>query len=293
MKNKRALVMMAVAILFGIAAVALAWKWLQGQANANSNRVVVATTDVNRGQRLAPEMLKLVERPAKDVPKDAFTDTTTLTERVLKVNLQKGEVIAESKLAPAGTMGGLSALISEGKRAITVRVNDVIGVAGFALPGNYVDIIVHTERDPAEGERANHGQLDVSKIVLERILVLAVAQEVSRDETKPKVVNAVTLEVTPEQAENLDLARGVGTLSLALRNQIDQTVPDTAGATKHTLLDDLAQVAAKPKPAPAPAVKHVAMRSRPASPAPAPAAPQPRRDCVSVLNGLQTSQECF
>ena len=293
MKNKRALVMMAVAILFGIAAVALAWKWLQGQAGANSNRVVVATTDVNRGQRLAPEMLRLVERPAKDVPKDAFTDTVNLSERVLKVNLQKGEVIAESKLAPAGTMGGLSALISEGKRAITVRVNDVIGVAGFALPGNYVDIIVHTERDPAEGERATHGQLDVSKIVLERILVLAVAQEVSRDETKPKVVNAVTLEVTPEQAENLDLARGVGTLSLALRNQIDKTVPDTTGATKHTLLDDLAQVAAKPKPAPSPAVKHVAMRSRPAAPAATAAAPQPRRDCVSVLNGLQTSQECF
>jgi pilus assembly protein CpaB len=114
----------------------------------------------------------------------------------------------------------------------------------------------------------------------------------SRDETKPKVVNAVTLEVTPEQAENLDLARGVGTLSLALRNQIDLTVPDTAGATKRTLLDELAQAAAKPKPAPAPAVKHVAMRSRPAAPA-APAAAAPRRDCVSVLNGLQTSQECF
>ncbi|SHH40869.1 Flp pilus assembly protein CpaB [Massilia sp. CF038] len=293
MKNKRALVMMAVAVLFGIAAVALAWKWLQGQANANSNRVVVATTDVNRGQRLAPEMLKLVERPAKEIPKDAFTDTLTLTERVLKVNLQKGEVVAESKLAPAGTMGGLSALISEGKRAITVRVNDVIGVAGFALPGNYVDIIVHTERDPAEGERSNHGQLDVSKIVLERILVLAVAQEVSRDETKPKVVNAVTLEVTPEQAENLDLARGVGTLSLALRNQIDHTVPETAGATKRTLLDELAQVAAKPKPAPVAPVKHVAVRSRPVSAPGAVAAPQPKRDCVSVLNGLQTSQECF
>jgi pilus assembly protein CpaB len=293
MKNKRALVMMAVAVLFGIAAVALAWKWLQGQANAKSNRVVVATTDVHRGQRLAPEMLKLVERPAKDVPKDAFTDPALLTERVIKVNLVKGEMLSESKLAPAGTMGGLSALISEGKRAITVRVNDVIGVAGFALPGNYVDIIVHTERDPADGERAARGTLDVSKIVLERILVLAVAQEVSRDETKPKVVNAVTLEVTPEQAENLDLARGVGTLSLALRNQIDQTLPETAGATKKTLLDELAQVAAKAKPEPSPAVRRVAVRAKPAPAPAAPAAPAPRRDCVSVLNGLQTSQECF
>jgi pilus assembly protein CpaB len=286
MKNKRAFVMLAVAILFGIGAVALAWKWLQGQAAANTNRVVVATTEVNRGQRLSPEMLRLVERPAKDVPKDAFSDPSVLHERVLKVNLVRGEVLSESKLAPAGTMGGLSALISEGKRAITVRVNDVIGVAGFALPGNYVDIIVHTERDQAEGEHAQRSTLHVSKIVLERILVLAVAQEVSRDETKPKVVNAVTLEVTPEQAENLDLARGVGTLSLALRNQVDLTLPETAGATKRTLLDELAKSAAKP----AAPVQKVALRVKPAKAAVAPAA---RRDCVSVLNGLQTSQECF
>ncbi len=190
-------------------------------------------------------------------------------------------------------MGGMSALISEGKRAITVRVNDVIGVAGFALPGNYVDVIVHTEREPADGERAPRGTLSVSKIVLERILVLAVAQEVSRDETKPKVVNAVTLEVTPEQAENLDLARGVGTLSLALRNQIDATLPKTAGATKHTLLDELAQLAAADKPAPA--IKKVVARARPAAAATAPKAAPPAaaRNCVSVLNGLRSSQECF
>ena len=289
MKNKRALVMLAVAILFGIAAVVLAWKWLEGQAASKQNRVVVATTDVNRGQRLQPEMLRLVDRPAKDVPKDAFADPTPLTERVLKVNMVKGEILSETKLAPAGTMGGLSALISEGKRAITVRVNDVIGVAGFALPGNYVDIIVHTERQPAAGENAERGTLHVSKIVLERILVLAVAQEVSRDETKPKVVNAVTLEVTPEQAENLDLARGVGTLSLALRNQVDATVPVTAGATKLTLLDELAKVAAPAKPAPV-VVHRVAARPRPVASAPAPVI---KRDCVSVLNGLQASQECF
>jgi pilus assembly protein CpaB len=290
MKNKRAFVMLAVAILFGAGAVALAWVWLQGQVKVKSNRVVVATTDVGRGQRLAPEMLKLAERPAKGLPKDAFTDTTLLSERVLKLNLVQGEIITEAKLAPFGTMGGMSALISEGKRAITVRVNDVIGVAGFALPGNYVDVIVHTEREATDGERAQRGTLSVSKIVLERILVLAVAQEVSRDETKPKVVNAVTLEVTPEQAENLDLARGVGTLSLALRNQIDATLPKTAGATKHTLLDELTELAAVQKPAPA--LKKVAARAKPAAPAAA-AAPPAQRNCVSVLNGLRSSQECF
>ena len=291
MKNKRAFVMLAVAILFGVVAVALAWTWLQAQAKANSNRVVVASTDVGRGQRLTPEMLRLADRPAKDMPKGTFTDATLLSERVLKVNLAPGEIVTEAKLAPHGTMGGMSALISEGKRAITVRVNDVIGVAGFALPGNYVDVIVHTEREAPEGERVERGTLSVSKIVLERILVLAVAQEVSRDETKPKVVNAVTLEVTPEQAENLDLARGVGTLSLALRNQVDVTLPKTAGATKSTLLDELEQIVAKQKPAPA--VKKVAaVRVKPAAVAAAPA-PAKRRDCVSVLNGLQSSQECF
>jgi pilus assembly protein CpaB len=292
MKNKRALMMLAVAVLFGIAAVALAWKWLQGQASANSNRVVIATTDVHRGQKLLPEFLRMVERPAKDVPKDAFTDPAKLVDRVLKVNLSKGEILSEAQLAPAGTMGGLSALISEGKRAITVRVNDVIGVAGFALPGNYVDIIVHTERDPAEGQTARRDTLHVSKIVLERILVLAVAQEVSRDETKPKVVNAVTLEVTPEQAENLDLARGVGTLSLALRNQIDAGAPVTAGATKSTLLEELAKVSAReaPKPVAAPVTRRVAERSRPA---PMPSVPSSRRNCINVLNGVQTSLECF
>ena len=173
-----------------------------------------------------------------------------------------------------------------------MRVNDVIGVAGFALPGNYVDIIVHTERDPVAGGQSARGALHVSKIVLERILVLAVAQEVARDETKPKVVNAVTLEVTPEQAENLDLARGVGTLSMALRNQVDLTLPATAGATKLTLLDDK----------PAPAVVIAAAPPKPSAPkraAPArpllvvQAASPAKKDCVSVLNGLQTSQECF
>jgi len=287
MKDKRALIMLGVAILFGAVAVMLASKWLLGKKETAAARVVVMTADVSRGQRLTSDLLVLTERSASEVPKDAFRDAVQLQDRVLKANVSKGEVLSESKLAPAGTMGGLSALISEGKRAITVRVNDVIGVAGFALPGNYVDIIVHTEREPGENEKPGGDVRHVSKIVLERILVLAVAQEVSRDETKPKVVNAVTLEVTPEQAENLDLARGVGTLSLALRNQIDPTLPDTAGATKRTLLDEKVAVApAQAARAPPPAV-------RPRPPVVVRTVAQAPRDCVSVLNGLHAFKECF
>jgi pilus assembly protein CpaB len=107
-----------------------------------------------------------------------------------------------------------------------VRVNDVVGVAGFALPGNFVDILVNMQASASGSEHA------ISRIVLERILVLAVAQEVGRDETRPKVVNAVTLEVTPAQAESIDLARSVGSLSLVLRNQVDPLPGVTTGATR-------------------------------------------------------------
>jgi pilus assembly protein CpaB len=282
MKNKRAFVLMAVAILFGLAAVVFASRWLLTQPGGANGRILIAAADISLGQRLAPEMFKLTDWPSGSVPKGAFTDPQQVNGRVLKSNLVMGEPVSEAKLAPAGTLGGLSALISEGKRAITVRVNDVIGVAGFALPGNYVDIIVSTQKEAQPGPDAR--EQSISKIVLERILVLAVAQEVSRDETKPKVVNAVTLEVTPEQAEKLDLARSVGTLSLALRNQVDPQSALTEGATKLTLLPQ-AKPPVVPKPAPRPAAAPRPVVVKIAAPV--------RRDCVSVLNGLRMTQECF
>jgi pilus assembly protein CpaB len=288
MKNKRAIIMMAVAILFGIAAVVLASLWLARQSANSAQRVVVAVADVGRGQKLLPEMLKLEDISLKNLPKNAFTDFSKLADRVLKSNVMRGEVLSEDKLAPPGTVGGLSAMITEGKRAITVRVNDVIGVAGFALPGNYVDVIVHLEREPTEAERNARTALQVSKIVLERILVLAVAQEVSRDDTKPRVVNAVTLEVTPEQAEHLDLARSVGTLSLALRNQIDPRSPATPGATKRTLLDDLAAPPVLAQAKPVQPVKRAAPTPRVMT-----VAAPVKRDCVSVIIGGRSAQECF
>jgi len=285
MKNKRAFVMMAIAILFGLTAVVLAARWLLNQPGSAAGRIVVAAGDISLGQRLTPEMFKLSEWPSGSVPKGAFSDPQKLDGRVLKSNLLMGEPVSEAKLAPSGTLGGLSALITEGKRAITVRVNDVIGVAGFALPGNYVDIIVSTQKEAAPNSGAR--EQNISKIVLERILVLAVAQEVNRDETKPRVVNAVTLEVTPEQAEKLDLARSVGTLSLALRNQVDPQSAATSGATKVTLLPE----AAVPAPAPKPVAKPV-VATRPV-PVVVKTAAKVERNCVTVLNGLRSAQECF
>ncbi|MFT0172022.1 Flp pilus assembly protein CpaB [Paraburkholderia mimosarum] len=278
MKNVRAIVMLLVAAIAGLGAVAMASRWLMDRSSGMTAKVAVAAVDVNLGQRLSPEFIKMVDWPSGSVPPGAFNDAQKLDGRVMKNSVVRGEPILDGKLTPVGTQGGLSAVIAEGHRAITVRVNDVIGVAGFALPGNYVDIIVSTQQDKAGKDSKDES---ISKIVLEKILVLAVAQEVGRDETKPKVVNAVTLEVTPEQAEKLDLARSVGTLSLVLRNQVDTADLSTPGATKFTLLGKQAPVAAS-APAARPVVRAHYVERR--------AAP---RDCVGVLSGVLGSMECF
>lgn len=281
--------MLLIALVAGVAAVLLAARWMQQQNKANGGQIAVAQLDIQLGDRITPEMIKLVEWPSSSVPDGAFSDPKLLDGRVARTNLQRGEPLLESKLAPVGTKGGLSAVVGDGKRAMTVRVNDVIGVAGFALPGNYVDILVNTQE---EGARSGDKDRAISKIVLERILVLAVAQEANRDDTKPKVVNAVTLELTPGQAEKLDLARSVGTLSLVLRNQIDPNPTGTAGATKDTLLG-VAERA--PKPAPAPAVVPVKAPVRKqvvVEVAAVPAAPR-STDCVEVIRGGAKSTECF
>jgi len=235
--------MVVISIIIGLGAVVLASRWVNKQATVQSSKVVVAAVDVDLGTPLAPQMMKVADWPLGSVPTGAFTDVKALDTRVLKTSLSRGEPVLESKLAPLGATGGLSAVIKEGNRAMTVRVNDVVGVAGFALPGNYVDIVVNTVDETA---KAANGNNSISKIVLEHILVLAVAQEQNRDETKPKVVNAVTLEVTPEQAEKLDLARSVGSLSLVLRNQIDSSLAATGGSTKKDLLNGDTQPAALP-----------------------------------------------
>lgn len=241
MKNPRALLMVVISIIIGLGAVVLASRWVAQKTEVKSSKVVVAAADIDLGSPLTPQMLKVADWPEGSAPAGAFSDIKALDTRVLKTSVSRGEPVLESKLAPLGSTGGLSAVIKEGNRAMTVRVNDVVGVAGFALPGNYVDIVVNTQDESMKAENADK---TISKIVLEHILVLAVAQEQNRDETKPKVVNAVTLEVTPDQAEKLDLARSVGSLSLVLRNQVDASVAATGGSTKKDLLNGKAQPAA-------------------------------------------------
>jgi len=278
MKNFRAVVMLVISIIIGLAAAIMAGGWVAQQAALASNKIVVAAVDIDLGSQINPHMIKVVDWPAASIPRGAISDAQSLQDRVVKTTVLRGEPVLETKLAPVGTKGGLSAVIAEGKRAITVRVNEVIGVAGFALPGNYVDVLVNTQ-DQAEKP--------ISKIVLENILVLAVAQEASRDETKPKVVNAVTLEVSPVEAEKLDLARSIGNLSLVLRNQLDKDAIASAGMRKA----DLLRIAETPPPAPkgepkveSKPVKRVIVRKPPvAKPA------EPQKDQVEIIRGIQKS----
>jgi pilus assembly protein CpaB len=269
--------MILVSLVAGLVAVVLAARWLAQQSSLSVQKVAVANIDLNVGHPIRADNIRLVDWPRGSVPQGAFADAAELEGRVTKINLLRDEPILEPKLAPKGTKGGLSAVIGEGKRAITVKVNEVVGVAGFALPGNYVDVMVNTREGAARGANT---QDNISKIVLERILVLAIAQEASRDDTKPKVVNAVTLEVTPEQAEKLDLARSVGTLSLVLRNQLEAKPAQTAGATKETLLN------LRPEPSRPTVVSAGPVRVS----APAPAV---RRNCIDVITGVRRSHECF
>jgi pilus assembly protein CpaB len=283
MKNYKAFLMIAGSIALAFLAVLLASRWISQQGNISTSKVMVAAGEINLGTRITPELIRSVDWPSGSVPKGSFPDAKSLDTRVTRVSLQRGEPLVEAKLAQLGASGGLSAVVAEGKRAMTVRVNDVIGVAGFALPGNFVDILVSTQGE--KDSRAMGKDLNISKLVLERILVLAVAQEASQNETKPKVVSAVTLEVTPEQAEQLDLARSVGQLSLVLRNQIDLKPALTPGATKQTLL--YSQVPVPPTAPQKPAI----VRAKLTRSAPPPT--QRHIDCQQVITGAGTITQCF
>ena len=289
MKNVKALALLVLALVVGMAAAVYAASWVSQRGNIASTKVVTAAVDIELGSKINPQMLTTSEWPSESVPPGAFKEIKDLQDRVVKAGVLRGEAIVDRKLAPAGTQGGLSAVIAEGKRAMTVRVNDVVGVAGFALPGNYVDVMVNAQQERGKGEAGNQ----VSMTVLEQVLVLAVAQEASRDETKPKVVSAVTLELSPGDAEKLDLARSVGSLSLVLRNQLDKKTVATAGVTKAQLLG-LKQTATEINVPPAAKPVQVVARRVPAKPATASmamsAAPAV---CVEVIRGGTRVLDCF
>ncbi|CAN7306499.1 MULTISPECIES: Flp pilus assembly protein CpaB [unclassified Variovorax] len=281
MRNIKAMGLLILALLAGLAAAVYASGWVARQGSISSDKVVVAVVDIELGSRINSQMLATVDWPTGSMPDGAFHDLKEVQDRVARVSVLRGEAILEGKLAPVGTQGGLSAVIADGKRAMTVRVNDVVGVAGFALPGNYVDVMVNAQQDKAKGEEGKQ----ISKTVLEHVLVLAVAQEAGRDDTKPKVVSAVTLELSIEDSEKLDLARSVGTLSLVLRNQVDKAKVVTTGITKSQLFGEKEIL---PVPVAAAALATAKPRAFISKPVMAPA-----MECVEVIQSSGRALNCF
>ncbi len=218
------------------------------EAMAQSVNVVVAAHDLHIGSKLDPAAVKLTRWSRDSVPPGAFTDVSAVLGKYVKTPFVENEPIVGNRLfTGVKTAGVMPLLIPQGMRAMSVPVDEVSDIAGFVLPGSHVDILVALQ-DPSTNSQP------FSKIVLQNVETLAVAQEIEQTKDEPKVVKVVTLLVTPEEAERLALASREGTLRLALRNYEDNKVVMTNGANVPALLRGtsgpplIAQQAAAPVP---------------------------------------------
>ena len=308
MRNKRLLFVLGGAAVFGLVAAVSVSRYLSNaQAfSRNMSEVVVAKVDIPLGTTILAEQLTKVQLPANAVPDGAFTDAQKVVGRVSVVGVAAREPVTDFKLAPEGSAGGLSSVIPEGYRAMTVKVDDVIGVAGFLRPGAMCDVLTVIEQPGDTGRRDF-----ISKIVLQNVKVLASGQNIDKpkDQREAEQVKAVTLQVTPEQAEKLALASTEGKLRLVLRNGIDQDDEQTQGADKKSLLTgERAMPAPAPgalkseqqtmpppaagqtfRRAPRPQAPARAPQAAPAAEAPKPQPTPPPRPNVEMIQGTKKS----
>jgi pilus assembly protein CpaB len=210
--------------------------------------VVVANVDLSLGAELKAEDLKVALFPEGQAPEGAFVRPDEIVGRGVIVPIVKNEPILPAKLASKEAGSGLPPVIPEGMRAVSVRVNEVIGVAGYVLPGTHVDVL-------ATASPTNNAADMTTKVVLANVLVLTAGTRMEQDQKdgKPVQVTVVTMAVSPEQAERLALASTEGKIQLALRNPLDQGTPATPGIKQAGLLGLVKTVApqttasAKPK----------------------------------------------
>jgi pilus assembly protein CpaB len=240
------IVMIGVAVLFGLFAVFLAQSWLNGQAEMRlrnleaqkkptaTQTIVVATKPLRFGNELSSSSLREIAWPDEVIPAGAFRTISDVVNaggrRVVLSAIDPNEPVLSTKITGPGQRATLSATLQDGMRAVTIRVNDVEGVAGFVLPGDRVDVALTRQKD-SNGN--NHSSTDV---VLQNTRVLAIDQIADERNDKPAVVKAVTLEVDTAGAQKLSLAASVGTLSLMLRRAGESSVE----ATRVITLSDLA-----------------------------------------------------
>jgi pilus assembly protein CpaB len=247
MGNRKSLTMFAFAALFALGAALFANEWLLDKYNESQtatstemDQVIAADVDIQFGQRIERARLRILEMPKEVVPSGVYRSVEEVQGKVALQTIYAGELLLEKKLRDHLGGSTLAAVIAPGKRAVTVRVNDVVGVAGFLLPGNRVDVIA-TMRDKALDKT-------VSRTLLRNVKVLAVDQTTSPEENMPVIVRAVTLELSPRSSERLIKATTEGSVQLALRNPVEKSVAEE----ELVLEEDPPKLAANlPEPEPA------------------------------------------
>lgn len=285
-RQKTVIVVTALAIVFAVVAAGLMYNYLQKQEKIKAGiyqTIVVAAMEIPIGSKLNESMLKTTAWPKESVPPGSATDPKVLSAagRINIKQISAGEPVTEDKLAPTGGAAGagfMTYVVPPGHRAVTVAVNEVAGVAGFITPGNKVDVVLTT---PIPGSKDE----TISKIVLQNVPVLAtgqIAQE--QKDGKPIVVPTVTLDLTPEDAENLVLAANKGPLQLLLRNYSDTEEVEGRGATIRKVL-----AGSQPPTTTKPAKVIRVIRRAPVRKA----APAPNYYSVEVIKGRDRSTKQF
>jgi pilus assembly protein CpaB len=257
--RKSSVIILVVAILMGGSAAYLTRSWLKDQTRASSasqpvGTIVVAAESLAYGTTMTPDNVVEIPWFSNTLPEGAFAvkdDLLSGGRRVVLSPLKRGEAVLRSKITGPGQRASLASLLDEGKRAVTVSVDDVRGVAGFVLPGDFVDIVLIA--DDGSTKRQSY-----SDILLEHVKVLAIDQVASEGEGQPTVAKAVTVEVTKEQAQKILLATNIGKLSLILARPLESN-PDP---NRRVSEKDIGRTSPEPVRLPAPP-----------PPAPTPAAP--------------------
>jgi len=272
------IITLGASVAFGVFAVILARGWINDAIREEYSRqvvpvsqpvsvtkdmdlvsVVVVNTDLNFGDVLHPDMLRMVEYPSDAIPVGAyettnniFTDPTQAT--IVLRRMARNEAVLDYKISGPGARGSLSALIGDGMRAVSVRVTDVSGVSGFVMPGDFIDVIY--TRD--EQAKRNEDNLQ-SDILLQNVKVLGVDQDLSSELEEPSLVKTVTLEVSNLDAQKLHLAQDAGKLSLTLRKAGDTSTDTTTTVYQKSILASKQQAPVRyvrrQKTSPKPAVK--------------------------------------
>ncbi len=217
MARKRGLILIMLSMVVGLAAAWTANRWVDARTvdenETKGTRVVVAALAIPYATKVEARHVKYVQLPEDAAPAGAFTSIEDIEGRVSTTAVERGEILLAERFAEHESGSTLAALVSENMRAVTVRVNDVVGVAGFLLPGNRVDIV--------SARRVPGSRRAVAETILENIKVLAVDQTAATDKNEPVIVRAVTLEMTPKQTEKIVKARTEGDIQLTLRNPLD------------------------------------------------------------------------